>query len=128
MTEDQIWSRRALEEGYALLYNPDAAVMHSHNYSLAKAFRRYFDSGMTSEQSYLSSGNGAMRRLGGEGLRYLSGEMSYLARQRQFLWMPYALLYEAAKFAGIVAGRQHDRMPAWMVRSLSANTRDEVEK
>jgi rhamnosyltransferase len=128
MTEDQIWSRRALEEGYALLYNPDAAVMHSHNYSLAKAFRRYFDSGMTSEQSYLSSGNGAMRRLGGDGLRYLGGEMSYLARQRQFLWMPYALLYEAAKFAGIVAGRQHERIPSWLVRSLSHNTREVGEK
>lgn len=123
MTEDQIWSRRALEAGYTILYHPTAAVYHSHNYSLVKAFRRYFDSGMTSGASYLPAEAGSLRRLGQRGVSYLTEELDYLVRGRHLRWVPYALAYELAKFSGITAGRQHRALPPRLVRGLSHNTR-----
>ncbi len=123
MTEDQVWSRRVLEAGYTLLYHPEAAVYHCHNYSLVKAFRRFFDSGMTSQASYMPSEQGAMSGLGARGLRYLNDEMRFLLANGYALWAPYALLYEMAKFTGIAAGRQHRRLPRSLVALLSHNTR-----
>ena len=40
MSEDQEWSRRVLLAGHAIVYEPAAAVHHSHAYSLASAMRR----------------------------------------------------------------------------------------
>jgi rhamnosyltransferase len=128
MTEDQIWSRRVLVEGYSILYNPRATVLHCHNYSLVKAFRRYFDSGMTSRESYLSDGKSAVRSLGSQGVGYMWGEIGYLLRTGKALWVPYAMVYELAKFAGILAGRHHERLPGPIVRALSHNTRGDIEK
>ena len=56
MSEDQEWSRRALLSGKTLVYEPRAAVFHSHAYTVASAFRRFFDSGVSAERSYASGG------------------------------------------------------------------------
>ncbi len=58
MSEDQEWSRRVLRAGHALVYVADAAVHHSHSYSIAAAFRRFFDSGVSAERSYAAGGTG----------------------------------------------------------------------
>jgi len=42
MSEDQEWSRRALRAGFSLVYEPKAAVRHSHAYTIRSAFRRFF--------------------------------------------------------------------------------------
>ncbi|MBW4509782.1 MAG: glycosyltransferase family 2 protein [Scytonematopsis contorta HA4267-MV1] len=41
--EDQIWAKKILEAGYAKAYADDAAVFHSHNYSVLELGRRSFD-------------------------------------------------------------------------------------
>ena len=61
MSEDQEWSRRVLRAGYELVYEPDAAVHHSHRYSVADAFRRFFDSGVSAERSYAAGGTARAR-------------------------------------------------------------------
>ncbi len=39
--EDQDWARRVLAKGYKLVYDPEAAVYHSHNESPLHVYRRY---------------------------------------------------------------------------------------
>lgn len=39
-SEDQWWAKRVLERGYVIVYEPSAAVMHSHNETLRQAYRR----------------------------------------------------------------------------------------
>ena len=55
MGEDQEWSRRMLLAGFELVYEPRAVVRHSHPYTLAAAFRRFFDSGASADRTYISS-------------------------------------------------------------------------
>jgi rhamnosyltransferase len=119
MSEDQEWSRRVLRAGYELVYEPDAAVHHSHRYSVSDAFRRFFDSGVSAERSYAAPGSspGALRRAGS---RYAKGEVAWLWRSGQRRWIPYAVVYESAKFAGLQLGRRHTRLPRSVKRRLSA--------
>ena len=119
MSEDQEWSRRVLKAGFELVYEPRAAVHHSHTYSVAGAFRRFFDSGVSAERSYAAGGNGsgALRRAGG---RYARGEVAWLWRTGQRRWLPYTAAYELAKFTGLQLGRRHRHLPVWLKRRFSA--------
>ena len=119
MSEDQEWSRRVLQAGYELVYEPRAAVHHSHTYSVAGAFRRFFDSGVSAERSYAAgrNGSGALRRAGG---RYARGEVTWLWETGQRRWLPYTAVYELAKFTGLQLGRRHRHLPSWLKRRLSA--------
>lgn len=120
MSEDQEWSRRVLLAGRALVYEPAAAVRHSHTYSLADAFRRFFDSGASAEHAYLGGGHASRGPLRGAAIRYARGEIAWLWRTGQRRWLPYAAAYELAKFAGLQLGIRHRRLPAGVKRRLSA--------
>ena len=66
MSEDQEWAVRVLLAGRSLRYEPEAAVRHSHPYTVGSAFRRFFDSGASADRAYLAgeqpSARGAARR------------------------------------------------------------------
>lgn len=120
MSEDQDWSRRALLSGFALAYEPAACVRHSHEYTLAGAFRRFFDSGVSAERSYLAGEHVSRRVLRGAALRYARQEVAWLAREGHRRWIPYAAVYEGVKLSGLVLGANHRRLPATVKRHLSA--------
>jgi rhamnosyltransferase len=119
MSEDQEWSRRVLRAGYQLVYEPEATVHHSHRYSIAEAFQRFFDSGVSAERSYAAGtgGSGALRRAGA---RYAREEVEWLWETGQRRWIPYAAVYELAKFTGLQLGRRHRLLPLPVKRHLSA--------
>ena len=116
--EDQDWSRRVLLAGYAIRYEPEAAVRHSHAYTVATAFKRFFDTGASAERGFLS-GPTSSSVLRGEALRYGREELAWLVRNGRRRWIPYATLYELAKFAGVQLGAHHRRLPLWLKRRCS---------
>ena len=118
MSEDQEWSRRVLRAGLELVYEPKAAVYHSHVYSVAGSMRRFFDSGVSAEHSYVdgSASTAALRRAGA---RYATGELRWLWTTGQRRWIPYAAVYEAAKFAGLQLGRRHRLLPIALKKRIS---------
>ena len=118
MSEDQEWSRRALRAGYALVYEPRAIVRHSHAYTIASAFRRFFDSGISAEHSYVEGdeSKAALRRAGS---RYAREELAWLWRTGRRRWIPYTVVYELGKFAGLQLGLRHNRLPRSLVNRLS---------
>jgi rhamnosyltransferase len=118
MSEDQEWSRRVLLDGYELRYVAGAAVRHSHDYTLAAAFRRFFDSGVSASRSY-AGGDEAGGVLRNRALAYARGELGWLVRSGNARWIPYTLVYEAAKVAGLVLGMHHERLPARVKPRLS---------
>jgi rhamnosyltransferase len=119
MSEDQEWSRRVLLAGLDIVYEPSAAVHHSHAYTVAGAMRRFFDSGVSAERSYVA-GDASKNALWSAALRYAGGELSWLWATGQRRWIPYAAVYEVAKFAGLQLGRHHRRLPRALVSRLSA--------
>ena len=120
MSEDQEWSRRVLLAGLEIVYEPEAAVYHSHAYSLMSAMRRFFDSGASAEHSYVD-GPGSSEALRRAGVRYAQGELSWLWTTGQRRWIPYAAAYELAKFAGLQLGRRHRLLPVALKARMSAH-------
>jgi rhamnosyltransferase len=117
--EDQDWGRRVLLAGYAIRYEPDAAVRHSHSYTVSTAFKRFFDTGASAERGFLAGGpasSGVLRR---EALRYAREELAWLVRTGQRRWIPYAAVYELAKFLGLQAGARHRFLPLSLKRRWS---------
>ncbi len=108
MSEDQAFARAALAAGDSLVYDPEAAVVHGHRYSLPQLFRRNFDSGY-SLRGIAGDGWAGVVRLGAN---YVWAEMRYLARRGRWGLIPYAFVYELVKSAGFAAGRSGHRLPA----------------
>ena len=119
MSEDQEWSRRVLLAGLEIVYEPRAAVRHSHAYTVASAFRRFFDSGVSADRAYVSEAPSSRVALREAGFRYALGEISWLWRTGHRRWLPYAAVYESAKFAGLQLGLRHQRIPLPVKRRLS---------
>lgn len=120
MSEDQEWSRRVLLEGYEIVYEPRAAVRHSHNYTVGAAFRRFFDSGASSDRAYMAGERHSSRVLKRAAIAYARGELAWLWRTGRRRWIPYAAVYEASKMLGLLAGTRHERIPLRLKRRLSA--------
>jgi glycosyltransferase involved in cell wall biosynthesis len=116
IAEDQDWSRRVLLDGYVLVYEPRAAVRHSHPYTLFTGFKRFFESGVAGDRTFLAGGeeaHGALRR---KAIDYARGEIGWLVRSGHARWIPYTCVYELAKFAGLQLGVRHEHLPMWLKR------------
>lgn len=120
MSEDHEWSRRVLLAGYAIAYEPRAVIMHSHTYSVAGAFRRFFDSGVSAERSFVDDARESRAALWKTGAKYARGEVEWLWRTGQASRLPYTAVYELAKFAGLQLGRRHRLLPLALKRRLSS--------
>jgi rhamnosyltransferase len=103
MSEDQEWSRRMLLQGRTIVYEPRAVVRHSHFYSLRDAYRRFHASGASSSRSYVA-GSRSVMTLARAMTRYALEELRWLWRSGHRRAIPYTLVYELTKAAGLVAG------------------------
>ncbi len=119
MSEDQQWAKDILSRGYEIVYEPKAAVYHSHRYTLAQVFKRYFDSGASLR--YVTGGRVGMSPR--EFLSYVLRECRLAAREASILHVPYVLLYEACRMAGFAVGRIEPWLPVGLKVRLSQNWR-----
>jgi rhamnosyltransferase len=106
--EDFSFAIQAIKQGHTIVYEPDAAVVHSHNYSLLKSFRQYFDNGVVYERRQVLDGQEG-NRMRSHGLSYLRKEMRYLIDRGQGHRIPYVMCYEGARYLGVILGR-HERL------------------
>lgn len=117
--EDTCAAGKLLEKGYAIAYVAEAAVYHSHNYSMLQEFRRSFDIGVLhSSEPWLLETFG---RAEGEGRRYVQFELSRILSERKYLLLPVSFLRNLAKYSGYKLGRMYHRLPRWLAPSLSMN-------
>lgn len=115
MSEDQYWAGAALLAGYTIVYEPTAAVWHSHRYTLGRLFRRNFDSGASLVEMRQEL-RGLMGRFG---VSYLARELAWMVRRRLWGAIPYALCYEGCRAAGFWVGTHSRRLPRVLKRRLS---------
>ena len=99
--EDMLIAAKLILTGFRIAYVPDARVIHSHNYSLLKQFRRYYNIG-----SSLKTHDWVLRhvRAEGEGMRFVREQMRFAFREQKYFLVAYILLESAAKYAGYKSG------------------------
>lgn len=112
--EDQLVAGQMLMKGWKIAYRGDAEVEHSHGYTVAEEFRRYFDVGVFHGRNrWLTDTFGKAE---GEGLRFIRSELSYLVRNDP-MQLPSAVVRTFAKYAGYKMGAREERLSsAWKQR------------
>jgi rhamnosyltransferase len=118
--EDFSFAIQVLRQGYSIAYEPQASVYHSHNYTILKSFQQYFDSGVLYRRRQLWDGQ-QTNRMRSDGMRYVWNEMNYLLQHGAARRLPYVLCYEAARYAGIVLGRNEQLLPAAFKKRASSH-------
>lgn len=115
--EDTCAGAQLLLAGYKLGYAADAAVYHSHNYTLLQEFGRYFDIGV-----FHKTENWILDEFGkaeGEGRRYINSELNFLVGLGKYHLIPESLLRMFAKYAGYLLGRNYGKIPNAVIRKIS---------
>ena len=97
----QSWRRDFCWRVGKTAYVPEARVYHSHSFTIAQEFRRYFDTGVYHHrESWLRDQFGTPS---GEGKRFVISELKYLFPRYMNL-IPLALLRTISKASGYQLG------------------------
>ncbi|MHB8810921.1 MAG: glycosyltransferase family 2 protein [Desulfobulbaceae bacterium] len=117
--EDTFTVAKLLRRGYCVAYAAEARVLHSHNYTLAMDFRRYFDIGVAHVRSReLLESFGSPT---GEGRRYVAAELAFLLREKQYVRLPESLVRSAVKLLSYHLGKRYIMLPPGLARWCSLN-------
>jgi len=117
MSEDQDWAKRMLMQGKKILYEPSAAVFHSHRYSLWQLIQRNFDSGM----SLNGIVKAPLRRSMGYELNYLKSGFQFFMEQKKYLYFLIFPFYEAVRLCGFALGFFSRYLPMRLKKFMSQN-------
>ena len=116
--EDTLVVARLHRAGWKTAYAADAMVRHSHSYSIAEEFRRYFDIGVLhARENWLIEQFGTAS---GEGRRFVISELKHLMKHAPQL-VPSAFMRTFAKFAGYKIGRRESRLAPRLKYHLGLN-------
>lgn len=115
--EDVSVAARFILEGKAVAYCAEAEVLHSHDYSLAEEFKRYFDIGVfhQEQQSVLHQ----FTQAESEGLKYVIQEWQYLYQNKKLALIPAQLIRTVVKYAGYRLGSWEQYLPNKLKRVIS---------
>lgn len=109
--EDTIVAAKMLHAGHQIAYVAEAALHHSHAYTLKQEFSRHFDIGL------------ARKNFGGSdnkrGLAYTKQLFQILCMKAPRL-IPYAFLQTVVKWLGYQIGKRSQSTPLWFKKALSS--------
>ncbi len=117
--EDVALAARILDAGWSIVYEPDAAVHHSHQFSATLLFRRYFDMGVVYRRLNIWNRTSKTMLLR-DGLRSARAKLNLSQNHYSFSERSAGICQDAAKFAGLVLGRNERWLPRTLKRRLSA--------
>ena len=116
--EDTLVVARLHRAGWKTAYVADAMVRHSHSYSIAEEFRRYFDIGVLhARESWLIEQFGSAS---GEGRRFVTSELKHLLKHAPH-HVPSAMMRTFAKYLGYRIGRRESRIAPRLKYHLGLN-------
>lgn len=116
LSEDVVLAARLLADGRCIAYAAESQVLHSHSYSLAQQFQRYFDIGVALKKGGPELADQGTQRAG---VSYVIQQLRYLMREREYGAIPFAIVESAAKWTGYRLGRIERLLPTAVKRRLS---------
>ena len=120
MFEDLAIAKQILDGGWKIVYEPEAPVFHSHHYTAAQLFKRYFDIGYALKRLNIwdapetrSSMSRDLRGLLGKQFRQIQGTGAHR-------WSPATVGQNLAKSAGLLLGVNQRFLPLVLKKHLSS--------
>ena len=116
--EDVGIAKRILDSGWSIVYEPEAAVYHSHDFPLNMLFRRYFDIGVVYER--LGIWNERSRAsLWRDGWSAFKGKLFLLLKEERPEGAGSSLVQDVGKYVAIQLGRNERLLPRAVKKKLS---------
>lgn len=116
LSEDMYMAAKMILAGYKVIYSAESCVRHSHNYTIAQEFKRYFDIGVFhADNKFIMNCFGDV---GGEGIRFVCSEFMFLLKSSPVL-IPVALGRTLIKFIGFKLGLNYKILPRAVAKFLS---------
>ncbi|MCJ7484217.1 MAG: glycosyltransferase [Thermodesulfovibrionales bacterium] len=99
--EDMVITAKYIINGYKVAYVPEAMVIHSHNYSLLRQYRRYYNIGSSiRENRWILD----YAHAEGEGMKFIQEQIRFVVKKHKFHLIPYIFFESLAKFLGFRMG------------------------
>jgi rhamnosyltransferase len=121
--EDHLLAHDMLRAGYAKVFVPDAAVLHSHDYTAWRWLRRSFDEARALRELYGFVPSGSV----GENMRRIRGlvgaDVRWARARGQTPPLLRSFVHHALRRTGEQLGARADRLPAPIVRRISLERR-----
>jgi len=116
--EDMIFTGHALQSGFAVRYEADAEVVHSHNYSAVQQFRRNFDLGVSQADHPEIF---AAARSEGEGRKYVGTMTGALRKNHASGEIPGFIVQCGFRLIGYRLGKNYRHIPMALIRRWTMN-------
>lgn len=118
--EDMIMAAQMILAGYQVAYAARAQVIHSHNYSGWQQFQRNFDVAVSqTDHPEIFAGIHSES----EGIRLVRQTAQYLAGSGHIYLIPALIYKSGCKYLGYKMGQKYKKLPLWLVKKCSTNTR-----
>lgn len=114
--EDLFMAARCILTGHKIAYCAEALVYHSHDYSIAQQFRRYFDNGISMRCNTWITPYASVRSAGSKLVKL---QLKELHRKRKWHLIPKLVTESAAKLIGYKLGIHYRRIPLFISRRFS---------
>jgi len=127
--EDQTWALRIIEAGYGKAFAPQATVFHSHDFGVWETLQRNFDEARSFQRYFGYRVQPGMLRALASGALLARRDAAWLREQPglkglAYLRQAFAMgLIEYARVIGQYLGTWHERLPRFVLRSVSRDER-----
>ena len=116
LAEDLGWAIGIIKKNYKLIYEPKAAVIHSHKFNLIHTIKINFDQGVSYSQIY-QHGNSTYLMLNSK--RRFINKINYLIKNYKYHWILISLAIDTIKFLSITLGKNYRRLPVFLLKHFS---------
>lgn len=114
--EDMIYAAGAVEKGYCILYEAEAEVIHSHNYTALQQLSRNFDLGVSqADHPEVFSGISSE----GEGKKYVLEALKWMWKRKGYSEVLPFLWGCGFRLLGYRLGKNYRKLPEGMIRRLT---------
>lgn len=118
--EDLGLAKRVLDSGWKIVYEPEAAVIHSHDHNTLGLFKRYFDIGYTLKHLKIWDAPGTRQSLLRDAVRMLKNKIQQSRSDSPARSVRKGLQQDLAKSLGMFLGLNQNCLPLALKRRLSA--------
>lgn len=116
--EDLEWSKRVMERGFKIVFEPESSVSHSHDfyYSFTKTFKKYFDDAKLNNDLLNIYSWGDFPLLAGQIVYKIFRDINYILRLNKnsfykIVWLFYSPVVRLAEFWGTIFGSHSQYLP-----------------
>lgn len=117
LNEDLLLASEIILQDYCVLYNSNAVVYHSHNYSYKQQFKRYFDIGMAFDETRHLLNIVSNEK---EGIKMVLTQIKYLSANQNKKLIPKSIIESAIKLISYNLGKKHAFLPNGVKKVFSA--------